>query len=189
MKRIGIPAIVFLLAWGSAQASNQHKLGTLKAQEHRQILGIERAKNTLAFFQKHPKLLYSANARVKRRAWHAVAVMRQRIIYGRRALARTRAALERLRQPAIAHRGQWLCIYSHENGGYGWRANTGNGYYGGLQMDRGFMGTYGKDMLTRHGGAFANRWTPTEQMIVAERAWRDRGFYPWPSTARACGLL
>ena len=36
----------------------------------------------------------------------------------------------------------------------------------------------------------ANRWTATEQMWVAERAYRSgRGFYPWPNTARNCGLI
>jgi len=85
------------------------------------------------------------------------------------------------------HRAAWLCIYSYENGGYGWHANTGNGYYGGLQMDRDFQRTYGRELYYRKGTA--DRWTPHEQMWVAERAWRTRGFWPWPNTARYCGLL
>jgi hypothetical protein len=28
-----------------------------------------------------------------------------------------------------------------------------------------------------------------EQIWVAVRAWRTRGFSPWPNTARDCGLL
>jgi len=32
--------------------------------------------------------------------------------------------------------------------------------------------------------------SPLEQMWVAERAYRNgRGFYPWPNTARYCGLI
>lgn len=85
------------------------------------------------------------------------------------------------------HRAAWLCIYSYENGGYGWKANTGNGYYGGLQMDLSFQRAYGWGLLRTKGTA--NHWTAHEQMWVAERAWRTRGFYPWPNTARYCGLI
>lgn len=51
----------------------------------------------------------------------------------RRELAKTRAALNPYRVPGW-FRSQALCIYSHENGGYGWHANTGNGYQTGLQF-------------------------------------------------------
>ena len=79
----------------------------------------------------------------------------------------------------------WLCIQRHEGP---WNARTGNGYYGGLQMDLSFQRAYGSDLLRRKGTA--NRWRPIEQIWVAERAYRSgRGFYPWPNTARSCGLL
>jgi len=78
-----------------------------------------------------------------------------------------------------------LCIHRYEGA---WRANTGNGYYGGLQMDLGFQRTYAPGLLMHKGTA--NHWTPLEQMWAAERAHRaGRGFYPWPNTARYCGLL
>jgi hypothetical protein len=84
-----------------------------------------------------------------------------------------------------AHYTQWLCIHHFEGA---WNANTGNGYYGGLQMDYGFMSTYGWSLLKLKGTA--DRWTPLEQMQVAERAYASgRGFNPWPNTARYCGLL
>jgi hypothetical protein len=55
-------------------------------------------------------------------------------------------------------------------------------------MDLAFQSAYGPRLL-RHKGT-ANHWTPYEQMWVAERALRDgRGFYPWPLTARRCGLI
>ena len=87
------------------------------------------------------------------------------------------------------HRRQWLCIHRFErHPGQGWATRTGNGYYGGLQMDISFQRTYGGELLRRKGTA--NRWTPAEQMWVAERAYRSgRGFYPWPNTARSCGLI
>jgi hypothetical protein len=54
-------------------------------------------------------------------------------------------------------------------------------------MDRGFMLAYAPRLLLRRG--WADRWTPLEQMWVAEHAHRGRGFTPWPNTARICGLL
>lgn len=80
---------------------------------------------------------------------------------------------------------QWLCIHSGEAG---WDAATGNGYYGGLQMDYSFMRSYGWHLLREKGTA--NYWSHWEQIWVAERARASgRGFYPWPNTARACGLI
>jgi hypothetical protein len=55
-------------------------------------------------------------------------------------------------------------------------------------MDVSFQSNYGGILLTRKGTA--DNWTPLEQMWVAERAFRSgRGFYPWPNTARYCGLI
>ena len=84
------------------------------------------------------------------------------------------------------HDDQWLCIHSHEAG---WdNHDTGrNGHDGGLQMHFDFMRGYGPEVYAAKGTA--DRWTPLEQMWVAERAWRVRGFQPWPETARMCGLL
>jgi hypothetical protein len=77
------------------------------------------------------------------------------------------------------------CIHSYEGA---WDANTGNGYNGGLQMDYGFMSTYGPEYLRSLGTA--DNWPPAIQVEVAVRAYRSgRGFGPWPNTARYCGLL
>lgn len=86
-------------------------------------------------------------------------------------------------------RSAWMCIHRHErHPAQGWSTHTGNGYYGGLQMDISFQRTYGPELLRRKGTA--NNWTPYEQMWVAWRAYRSgRGFYPWPNTARYCGLI
>jgi hypothetical protein len=79
----------------------------------------------------------------------------------------------------------FLCIHHYEGA---WNANTGNGYYGGLQMDLSFQGLYGADFLRRWGTA--DNWPPWAQLRAAVRAYQSgRGFYPWPNTARACGLI
>jgi Transglycosylase-like domain len=100
-----------------------------------------------------------------------------------------RARAARLRAARPPHANAWRCIKRHESHPeMGWATRTGNGYYGGLQMDLGFQRLYGNDLLRRKGTA--DQWTPLEQMWVAERALRSgRGFFPWPNTARACGLL
>jgi hypothetical protein len=81
------------------------------------------------------------------------------------------------------HRSQWLCIHRYEGS---W-ADPNAPYYGGLQMDVSFQRTYGSELYRAKGTA--DNWSPLEQMWVAERAYRTRGFWPWPNTARFCGLL
>jgi hypothetical protein len=83
-------------------------------------------------------------------------------------------------------RSAFLCIHGGEGA---WNSNTGNGYYGGLQMDYSFMTSYGLRAIRRWNG-YAHRWPPRVQIIVADIARRSgRGFYPWPTTARNCGLI
>jgi hypothetical protein len=78
----------------------------------------------------------------------------------------------------------WLCIHRYEGS---W-TDPNAPYYGGLQMDMSFMRAYGVRLLRTKGTA--DHWTPLEQIWVAERAYRSgRGFYPWPNTARWCGLI
>ena len=77
------------------------------------------------------------------------------------------------------------CIHHFEGA---WDSNTGNGYYGGLQMDLSFQSRYGSDFMSRWGTA--DNWPAWAQLQTAVRAYRSgRGFYPWPNTARACGLI
>jgi hypothetical protein len=106
-----------------------------------------------------------------------------------RDLWRRRATKARRRAHNPPHEAGWLCIHRYErHPAMGWRTQTGNGFYGGLQMDWTFMATYGARLLRLKGTA--DRWTPLEQMWVAERALRaGRGFHPWPNSARACGLI
>lgn len=78
----------------------------------------------------------------------------------------------------------FLCVHSYEGG---WDADTGNGYHGGLQMDRTFMGQYGAWAIRRWGDA--ENWPPSVQIVVALTAYYSgRGFAPWPMTSQMCGL-
>jgi hypothetical protein len=81
------------------------------------------------------------------------------------------------------HKREWLCIHRYEGA---WN-DAGGPYYGGLQMDLEFQSTYGHELLRKKGTA--DHWTALEQMWVAELAQRTRGFWPWPNTARYCGLI
>jgi hypothetical protein len=81
------------------------------------------------------------------------------------------------------HMAAFLCIHRYEGS---W-TDGGGPYYGGLQMDLGFQGTYGGWLLRTKGTA--DHWTPLEQIWVAEKALKSRGFWPWPNTARFCGLM
>jgi len=72
------------------------------------------------------------------------------------------------------------CIHSYEGS---WSANTGNGYYGGLQ--------FGYGEWRRFGGQFAPRAdmaSPAEQIAAGIAYHSVAGFGPWPLTARRCGL-
>lgn len=71
---------------------------------------------------------------------------------------------------AIAH------CESHGN----WDANTGNGYYGGLQFSRGTWRAHGGGKYART----ANRATRAEQIRVAERVLRGRDWARGPRAAR-----
>jgi len=89
--------------------------------------------------------------------------------------------------PAVpqALEAAFQCIHHREGA---WTANTGNGYYGGLQMDIRFQTRYGSEFIRRWGTA--DNWPAWAQLVAATRAYRSgRGFYPWPNTARACGLI
>jgi hypothetical protein len=97
---------------------------------------------------------------------------------------RIRAERARYRAHHPPHLAEWRCIHRWEGS---W-TDPNSPYYGGLQMDLSFQRAYGAGLLRRKGTA--NHWAPYEQMWVAERAVKaGRGFYPWPNTARRCGLI
>jgi hypothetical protein len=69
--------------------------------------------------------------------------------------------------------GVWDAIASCESGG-NWAANTGNGYYGGLQFNLGTWAAYG-------GSGRPDQQSREAQIAVAERV-RDAsgGYGAWP---------
>jgi hypothetical protein len=80
-----------------------------------------------------------------------------------------------------------LCIHHYEGS---WAAyNPAGPYYGGFQMDAGFMERWGADELHKYGGRDARYWSPADQLAVASRAVAHIGFGSWPATAAICGLL
>jgi hypothetical protein len=65
-----------------------------------------------------------------------------------------------------------------------WYANTGNGYFGGLQEDMVFWHRYG-------GGAFASRpdlASRESQILIAQRGLAVQGWAAWPACSRRLGL-
>jgi hypothetical protein len=131
--------------------------------------------------------------RLRRTVWHWQSVMGVRRRAYAKAPLHTRQALQYWRRQARyvsrlaarpPHKSGWLCIHRYEGS---WR-DSGDPYWGGLQMDRGFMRTYAPRVLLRRG--WADHWTALEQIWVAERAHKSgRGYWPWPNAARFCGLI
>jgi hypothetical protein len=65
-----------------------------------------------------------------------------------------------------------------------WAANTGNGYYGGLQFSLGtWQGYDGTEFA-----AYPHQATREQQIAVAERLHAARGFQPWPACRVKLGL-
>jgi len=86
-----------------------------------------------------------------------------------------------------SHQALWLCIHSHEGG---WAEDSGNGYFGGLQLSLAFQQTYGSSLLASLGTA--NHWSADQQIGVAESAWRINGYNvrwllsQWPVSGAMC---
>jgi len=77
--------------------------------------------------------------------------------------------------PAPSGGVNWSAIAACESGG-NWGANTGNGFYGGLQFTEGTW-------LANGGGQYApsaNLATPAEQIAVAQRVLASQGIGAWP---------
>jgi hypothetical protein len=76
-----------------------------------------------------------------------------------------------------------LCIHSHES--TDWRIENPP-YSGGFQEDQSFQRSYGPEFLRTWGSA--GNWPIPIQFVSAYRAYRVRGWSPWPNTSRMCGL-
>ncbi len=87
-------------------------------------------------------------------------------------------------QATPVRQAPWDRMAQCESGG-NWSANTGNGYYGGLQFSRGAWHSYG-------GGAYAgtaNHATRSQQIEIAEKVLSAQGWKAWPTCARRAGVL
>jgi len=76
--------------------------------------------------------------------------------------------------PAMMNEAMWDKIAQCESSG-NWAANTGNGYYGGLQFDI-------QTWLGSGGGGYASRAdlaTKAQQIDIANRVYAQRGLSPW----------
>ena len=65
--------------------------------------------------------------------------------------------------------------------GQRWDLNTGNGYYGGVQFSASTWHAYG-------GPDLPNQHSREDQIEIARRVWRARGWSPWPACSRQTGL-
>jgi resuscitation-promoting factor RpfB len=75
----------------------------------------------------------------------------------------------------------WDQLAQCEAGG-NWAANTGNGYYGGLQFNVGTWHSYG-------GTGYPNQHTREYQIMIAEKVRAASGGYgAWPACSQSLGL-
>jgi hypothetical protein len=84
-------------------------------------------------------------------------------------------AKPRAHAPVSSGGVNWAAIAACESGG-NWSANTGNGFYGGLQFSEGTWLAYG-------GGRYAssaNLASESQQITVAERVLAGQGIGAWP---------
>jgi len=77
----------------------------------------------------------------------------------------------------------WQRLAQCESSGR-WHINTGNGYYGGLQISPGTWRANGG----RRFAVLPNRATKREQIKVAERIKRSQGWGAWPACSYRIGV-
>jgi len=77
----------------------------------------------------------------------------------------------------------WSRLAKCESGGR-WHINTGNGYYGGLQISPGTWRSFGG----KRYAALPHGASKRQQVRVAKRIKRHQGWGAWPSCSRRIGL-
>ncbi|MGW5054932.1 transglycosylase family protein [Actinokineospora sp. NPDC004072] len=86
--------------------------------------------------------------------------------------------------PAIPDGEVWDRLAYCESTG-NWAINTGNGYYGGLQFNKGTWDAYGGQQYA----AYPHQATREQQIAIATKLRDDRGGYgAWPHCSRKLGL-
>lgn len=84
---------------------------------------------------------------------------------------------------SAASSADWDRLAQCESSG-NWAANTGNGFYGGLQFTQSTWQGYG-------GAAYASRAdlaSASEQKVIADRVLASQGWGAWPACSQATGL-
>lgn len=170
-------AFITLLIAATTKAAASSK-AELASRQHRQQARLHADRGALRFCHNHPKAhAFCTPARLR--------FVRARIGWTSRELAETVALLNPWRVPGWFVR-EAECIYSHESGGYGWHAHTGNGYETGMQFLR---------STWERAGGHVDRDGHFYQASAAEiiyRAWvivrMNHGSWREWSTRGYCGL-
>lgn len=85
--------------------------------------------------------------------------------------------------PAVSNGSTWDRLAQCESGG-NWSINTGNGYYGGLQFNKGTWLAYGGDQYA----SSAHLATREQQIAIAEKVQANQGWGAWPSCTSKLGI-
>ena len=85
--------------------------------------------------------------------------------------------------PPVSNGDVWDRLAECEAGG-NWAANTGNGYYGGLQFHSQTWAAHGGHSYAQQ----AHQATREQQIAVAERVRQSQGWGAWPHCSSALGL-
>lgn len=187
MNKISTYAISFLAALSLCFASVKSQAGEtapthMTALEHRALRSpiLERVNNI-----RHRKFRRARH--FQHNVWWFLPARRQpNVDYWRSVLGRSWSLTP---HPLYIRATHWFrtsgaeCVKSREGS---W-TDPNAPYWGGMQADLSFQKTYGPEFYRRWGTA--DHWPPWAQMVMAYRGWLARGWYPWPNTARACGLL
>jgi len=86
-------------------------------------------------------------------------------------------------EAATATQSQWDNVAQCESGG-NWHINTGNGYYGGLQLAQGTWVGYGGQKYAPR----ADLATKDEQITIADKVLSAQGWGAWPVCSQRRGL-
>lgn len=85
--------------------------------------------------------------------------------------------------PSVSNGSVWDRLAQCESGG-NWHINTGNGYYGGIQFNRGTWLAYG-------GGQYAptaDKATREQQIAIAKKVQAVQGWGAWPACTAKLGI-
>jgi hypothetical protein len=166
----------------SLSSANRTLLQKTCAKAHKSLTTVSFLKSPEHHWMLAPR--YHKWWQVPDKKWrNTVRRARALLRYHQHRLVETVAKIQRLTFPVWLENA-FMCIHRYEGA---WNADTGNGYYGGLQMDASFQSSYGSDFIAQWGSA--NNWPVWAQLEAAKRAYMSgRGFGPWPKTALACGL-